>query len=244
LATLAAGTLGALASTELKRLVTYLVVASVGTQLSAVGLFTEQGLAAAIFYIIHSTFLTAALFLMAGAIIHQRGALGGRLSAGPVMYQGRTLGLLFLVGAMSAAGLPPLSGFVSKALILAATPAALQAPVWAVILGTSFLLLVLLARVGSVLFWNLAGENPPQGPRPGPNASLMPAIALLAASVLMAVFAGPIDEFSRRTAAQLYDRDGMIQRVMGDRTPTPKTQDDMPPGPHGFVRRPGQEGPP
>ncbi|MEM9460095.1 MAG: monovalent cation/H+ antiporter subunit D [Myxococcota bacterium] len=244
LATLALGTLGALSATEFKRMVTFLVVASVGTQLTSVGLFTEQGLAAATFYIVHSTFLTAALFLLAGAIIHQRGELGGRLSAGPVMYQGRLLGLLFLVAALSAAGLPPLSGFVSKALILAATPAAWKAVVWTVVLVTSFLLLIQLSRVGSVLFWNLAGDDPPKGPRPGPNDSLVPAVVLLSFSVVLAAAAGPLDDFTRATATQLYDRDAMIERVMTDAQPPPKTRrGDPPPTPHGFARRPGQEAP-
>ncbi|MEX1362913.1 MAG: monovalent cation/H+ antiporter subunit D [Nannocystaceae bacterium] len=244
LATLVLGSLGALAATELKRMVTFLVVASVGTQLTAVGLFTEQGLAAATFYIVHSTFLTAALFLLSGSIIHQRGALGGRLSSGPPMYQGRLLGALFLVAAMSAAGLPPLSGFISKALILAATPAPWQAVVWTVVLVTSFLLLVQLSRIGSVLFWNLASDDAPKGPKPSPNTSLAPAVALLSLSVVIAVFAGPIDDFTRATAAQLYDRDTMIERVMTDAQPPPKTRKgDAPPTPHGFARRPGEEAP-
>ena len=245
MATLVVGTLGAMSATDIKRMVTFLVVASVGTQLTAVGLFTEQGLAAATFYIVHSTFLTAGLFLLAGAIIHQRGELGGRLSAGPVMHQGRALGLLFLVGAMSAAGLPPLSGFVSKALILAATPAEWQAPVWSVVLVTSFLLLVQLSRVGSVLFWNLAGDEPPLGPPPSPNTNMMPAVALLSLSVIIAVAGGPIDDFTRATAAQLYDSDVMIDRVITDSEPIPKTRgdDDGVPGPGGFARRPGQESP-
>lgn len=243
LATLVVGTFGALAANDIKRLVTYLVVGSVGTQLTALGQFTEEGLAAAVFYIIHSTFLTAALFLMAGAIIHQRGARGGRLSTGPVMYQGRALGLLFLFAAMSAAGLPPLSGFISKALILAATPPDMQVAVWLVILVTSFLILVQLARVGSVLFWNIASDDVPSGPRPGPNASLAPATILIAASLVLAVFAGPVDAFTRATAAAIYDREAMVQRVLTDDDPRAKTRDDPPDPPYGYVRRPGKDGP-
>jgi len=243
LATLVVGTLGALAATELKRLVTFLVVASVGIQVTALGQFTEVGLAAAVFYIIHSTLLMAALFLMAGAIIHQRGELGGRLSAGPVMHQGRVLGALFLLASMSVVGLPPFSGFISKALILAATPADLQAVVWSVVLGTSFLVLVQLARVGSVLFWNVGGRDVPEGPPPRPNASLSPAIVLLSGSVLLAVFAGPIDDFTREAAASIYDRDATFERVLRDDTPPAKTREDMPAGPHGHVRRPGEDAP-
>ncbi len=242
LATLGVGTAGVMAALDLKRLVTFLVVASVGTQLTAVGLFSEAGLAAAVFYIIHSTFLTAGLFLLAAAIIHQRGAIGGRLSSGPVMHQGRMLGMAFLLAAMSAVGLPPLSGFLSKALILAATPPEVRALVWAIVLTASFLTLVQLARVGSVLFWNVAGDAAPVGPAPRAIAALGPGIALLAASVLIAVAGGPLDRFSRATAAAIYDRDGMVERVLGDDEPVPKTRSDRPTSPSGFVRRPQAHG--
>ncbi len=241
LATLLVGTAGALAAREIKRLVTTLVVASVGTQLTAVGLFSEAGLAAAVFYVVHSTFLTAGLFLLADTISHQRGAVGGRLASGPVMHQGRLLGLVFLLAAMSAVGLPPLSGFLSKALILAATPPPVRAAVWAIVLGTSFVTLVQLSRVGSVLFWNVAGDAQPVGPRPRTIVSLGPGIALLAASVLLAIGAGPLHAFTRAAAASIYDRAGAITRVLADDDPLPKTRGQTPPTPGGFVRRPQQE---
>ncbi len=240
LATLLVGTMGVLASTDLKNTVSFLVVVSVGTQMTALGQFTEAGLAAAIFYIIHSTFLSAALFLMAGAIIHQRGELGGRLSAGPVIHQGPALAFLFLVAAMSVVGLPPLSGFISKALILSSTPAAMRPAVWGVVLVTSFLLLVQLARVGSVLFWNALGDDPPHGPPPGPNASLWPATFLLSASVLLAVFAGPIDAFTREAAASVHDRERMIERVLHPESSDAKAPNGLSEGSHGRVRRPGK----
>jgi len=223
LITLVAGSLGVLASTDLKKMITYLVVASVGTQVTAVGLFTESGLSAAVFYIAHSTLLTAGFFLLADAIIGRRGEMGGRLSAGPLIPHARTLAVLYLVAAMSTVGLPPSSGFIGKALILAAVPDAWQPVVWTVVLLTSFALLVQLARIGSVLFWNISSRDEPVPDVPSGVRSLAPAAGLLAASVVLALFAERLDVFSRATAAQIYDRQGYIERVMGDATPTPKT---------------------
>lgn len=223
LVTLAAGSLGVLAATDLKKMVTYLVVASVGTQVTAVGLFTEQALAAATFYIVHSTLVTAGFFLLADAITVRRGEAGGRLSAAPLMPQARPLAILYLLAAVSTAGLPPLSGFVGKVLILAAVPDAMQPVVWTVILLTSFLLLVQLARIGSVLFWNLSGSQDDDAPPPPSVRSLTPAAAMLAFSVVLALFGERLDVFSRDTAAQIYDRQGSIDRVMTDADPLPKT---------------------
>lgn len=223
LVTLVAGSLGVLAATDLKKMVTYLVVASVGTQVTAVGLFTEQALAAATFYIAHSTLVTAGFFLLADAITVRRGEAGGRLSAAPLMSQARPLAILYLLAAVSTAGLPPLSGFVGKVLILAAVPDAVQPVVWTVILLTSFLLLVQLARIGSVLFWNLSGSQDDDAPPPPSVRSLTPAAAMLAFSVVLALFGERLDVFSRDTAAQIYDRQGSIERVMTDAEPLPKT---------------------
>ncbi len=224
LITLVAGSLGVLASTDLKKMITYLVVASVGTQVTAVGLFTQPGLGAAVFYIAHSTLLTAGFFLLADAIILRRGELGGRLSAGPLIPQARTLAILYLVAAMSTVGLPPSSGFIGKTLILATVPDAWQPVVWGVVLTTSFALLVQLARIGSVLFWNLSGREEATAQVPPGVRSLGPAAGLIAASFVLALFGERLDVFSRATAAQIYDREGYIQRVMTDAVPTPKTR--------------------
>ena len=223
LVTLVAGSLGVLAATDLKKMVTYLVVASVGTQVTAVGLFTEEGLAAGTFYIAHSTLVTAGFFLLADAITIRRGEAGGRLSAAPLMSQARPLAILYLVAAVSTAGLPPLSGFLGKVLILAAVPDAVQPVVWTVVLLTSFVLLVQLARIGSVLFWNLSGAVDESRADPPSVRSLAPAATVLALSLVLAVFGERLDVFSRATAAQIYDRKGSIDRVMTDAEPLPKT---------------------
>jgi len=229
LVTLVAGSLGVLAATDLKKMVTYLVVASVGTQVTAVGLFTEQALAAATFYIVHSTLVTAGFFLLADAIALRRGEAGGRLSAAPLMPQARPLAILYLLAAVSTAGLPPLSGFIGKALILAAVPDAVQPVVWTVVLLTSFLLLVQLARIGSVLFWNLSGLRDDAEPAAPSVRSVGPAAVMLAFSAVLALFGERLDVFSRATAAQIYDRQATIDRVMNDAEPWPKTWPEQSP---------------
>ena len=233
LLTLVAGGLGVLAAADLKKMLTYLVVTSVGTQVTAVGLFTEAGLSAATFYITHSTLLTAGFFLLAEGIIERRGDAGGRLSAGPLVRQARPLAAMYLFAAMSTVGLPPLTGFIGKVLILVAVPEAWRGVVWTVVLITSFALLVQLARIGSVLFWNLSGadaeaeaESEPARPRGG---SLAPAAGLLSLTLVLTVFAERVDVFARATAAQIYDRQAYVERVMLDADPQPKTKPNTKP---------------
>jgi multicomponent K+:H+ antiporter subunit D len=66
------------------------------------------------------------------------------------------LGLMMLLGAASAAGLPPLPGFIGKLMVLQASAALPAGWVWSVVLAVGFLTLVGLARAGSILFWTCA----------------------------------------------------------------------------------------
>ena len=51
------------------------------------------------------------------------------------------------------AGLPPLSGFLGKVLLLDAGPVPPMGWIWAVVLGSGLLTLIALARAGSLVFW-------------------------------------------------------------------------------------------
>ncbi|QKT05073.1 monovalent cation/H+ antiporter subunit D [Ectothiorhodospiraceae bacterium 2226] len=199
LATLMLGMIGALAARGLRRLVAYMVVVSVGMLLTAAGLFTTLSMAAALVYLVHTTLVTAAMFLLVDVIARQRG--DDRLAPLPELRQPLLLGGLFFIGAVALVGMPPLSGFLGKFMILHAARGEAQVGwVWAVVLLSSLLGLVALSRAGSVVFWKTRGSV--EAPRAGWGA-LLPVIALLAASPLLVVFGGPVTAYAQATAAQL-----------------------------------------
>jgi multicomponent K+:H+ antiporter subunit D len=158
LATLVLAAIGALAATRLRGLVAYLVVGSAGTLLLAIGLGTQAALAAGLFYLVNSTLVAAAWFLLAERISVARGGVDAlqqaRLAGGWA-----PLGVGFFIAAVAVAGVPPLGGFFGKALLLqAAGETPLAAWVVALVLGSSLALMVALARAGAVLFWE-GGEG-------------------------------------------------------------------------------------
>src|SRR5690606_18275691 len=112
------GVLGALAAHSMARLVAYLTVSSVGTILAGVGLYTEGTLSAALYYMLHSTIVMAGLFLLVELIGAQRGDAQDRLRPATAVREPVLLGLLMIFGAASAAGLPPLPGFLGKLMML------------------------------------------------------------------------------------------------------------------------------
>ena len=210
-ATAIVGALGASAAQSLGTMTAYLTLISVGTQLIAIGAASESGSSAALYYLVHSTLVLAALFLLTDATAAQRGH--DRFERSSPVAQPALLGTLFLVGAASVAGLPPLSGFVGKLAILQATAVSPVMPLlWTVLLGTGLLAMVALARAGSAFFWKTTGKRALAAR--SSFARLAPAIAVLTCGVAIALFAAPILRFTDAAAEQLANRSAYAVRIL------------------------------
>jgi multicomponent K+:H+ antiporter subunit D len=220
LATLGVAALGALAATRLRVQVAYLVVVSAATLFIAFALGNAGTIAAGLYYLPHSTFTAAALFLVADLIRRRRFRAGERegheLAAA---LPGKTVpGLLFLLGAVAMAGLPPLAGFLAKATLLAAVPDAHVGVVWAAVLGSGLLVIIALVRSGIRLFWHVPGDDAPPVPDPDVPARPFETAAttlLLACAVAMSLFAAPLMRQADATAAQLLSPQHYLLDVRG-----------------------------
>ncbi len=220
LLTLVAGTLGVLGSRRLTSLVAYLVVVSVGTLLAGIGLFTVAGITATLYYLPHTTLITAGMFLLADLIARQRGAVADWFSPGPPMAPRvlPLLGVLFFVGAVASAGMPPLSGFIGKLLLLQAVPPEegiwLLIWLWTIVLLGGLAALIALSRAGSLLFWTTEGDMiATERQRLHPRL-IAPVILLLAMSVVMTILAAPICRYAEATAGQLLTPGNYIDAVL------------------------------
>ena len=217
LATLALGVFGVLASRCLRTQAAYFVVTSVGTMLAGVGLFSVVGLGAALYYLPHSTVVTASLFLLADMIASQRGKTGSMIEPTTAVSQPLLLGTLFFIAGAAVLGLPPLSGFIGKLLLLQASQhATLMAWFWAAILISSLLGLIALSRTGSTVFFKT--QAPASEQTQAHPLSLAAVVALLAISPLLVVFAGPVSDFTTATAQQLMDPMNYIGGVLEPQT--------------------------
>jgi multicomponent K+:H+ antiporter subunit D len=221
LVTLALGAIGALAAPHLRGVAAYFTVVSAGTVLVALALVSQAGMAAALYYMAHSSFAIAALFLIGGLIADQRGATGDRLAPGPALAQPGLLGLLLLAGALGIAGLPPLSGFIGKLLLLQASRGDAALWAWSVVLAATLLAIVCLTRAGSLMIWN-SGSGPSRA-SPARAADLAPALYLLACGVVMALYAAPIHRFTDAAAAQLLAPRSYIDTVL-QAAPAPRAR--------------------
>ncbi|MDX1298946.1 MAG: monovalent cation/H+ antiporter subunit D, partial [Pseudomonas sp.] len=204
LLTLALGVIGALAAVSLNGLLAYLVVVSVGTLLAGVAIGTEQALAAALFYLVHSTWVAGGLFLLADLIARQRGVKHTLLIQGAALQNPHVLGGLFFFGAIAVAGLPPLSGFFGKLLLLRSLEPGLEALLlWPVVLVGSLLTVIALSRAGSTLFWRVGQSQLDSAELD--YGRLLACMGLLSLSLLLVFCAAPLLSYVEATAAQLHD---------------------------------------
>jgi multicomponent K+:H+ antiporter subunit D len=219
ISTIAFGAMGALATKRLVPLIAYLVLISSGTLIAAAMLGTAA-LGGALYYLVHTTLAVASLFLIVHAIAEQRGARADRFGNGPPLAQPTLLGMLFLVGAIAAAGLPPLSGFIGKVLMLQGSG---QAPFagwfWTAVLGSGLLATFALARAGSSVFWKTHGAATGSSMAMGDRAG----VAVLAvAGTLLIVCAGGAARYSMATAQQLAQPRLYAGAVMGQAPVSPQ----------------------
>jgi len=216
LLTLAAGMIGILGARRLGRLAAFASIGSMGTLLIAVAVFTPQSSAAALYYAIHSTLAAALLFIVVDLVRERRSALGGALVPGPRMAQHGMVTALWFGAAIATAGLPPLSGFIGKLLILDATRDMADVwLIWGAVLATSLVAILGLAQAGSVVFWKVDTRDTGAHAAPQPALPLVAAFGLLAGIVALAVFAGPVMGYLEATAAQLHAPAGYIAAVLG-----------------------------
>jgi multicomponent K+:H+ antiporter subunit D len=222
LVTLGLAAFGALNAKRLSELVAYLTVASVGTMLTAYAAGGQAGLSAMLFYMVHSTFAVAAMFLLSELIAVARGDVGDGLRAGPRLAQTTALGVALLLAGAIIAGLPLSGGFLGKLMILQSlSDSPFAAWAWAVILAASLMTLIGLARAGSVMVWSSTASSSESARRVS-SKSLLPFGGFVGFSLLLVIFASPIKGYMNATAAQLVSPAAYIQAAIGntmDRAP-------------------------
>jgi multicomponent Na+:H+ antiporter subunit D len=217
--TMVTGVLGAVAHNEFRRILSFHIISQVGYMVLGLGLFTPLALAGSIFYIAHHIIVKTNLFLVSGVAWRLRGTfdlprLGGLCRTAP------GLSLLFLAPAFSLAGVPPLSGFWAKLLLIQSCLRAGEFLVAATVLLVGLLTLFSMMKIWGKAFWGEepSGERQPL-PRPlsGRDRVLYyaPMTALAALTVAIGLFAGPVLQLSAAAADQLLNPAGYLEAVLG-----------------------------
>jgi multicomponent Na+:H+ antiporter subunit D len=222
--TMLTGVLGAAAQFEFRRILSFHIVSQIGYMILGLALYTPLAVMGGIFYIMHHIIVKANLFLVSGAAYRLRGTYELR-ELGSLYRTAPGLSILFLIPAMSLAGMPPLSGFFAKFIIVRAGLEAGQYAVVGVALLVGLLTLFSMVKIWNEAFWKEApvpARVPPAAVTANPGhlvyyPLLIPIVGLAAITLLIGFWTEPFVVVATRAAEQLLDPGIYIEAVLGAR---------------------------
>lgn len=214
--TMVVGVFGAITQNDVKRILSFHIVSQIGYMIMGLGLFTVAGLAGAVLYIVHHIVVKTTLFLVAG-LIEERNATSDLSKLSGLARLEPLLGVLFLLPALSLAGIPPFSGFVAKVALIDAGVSARSYAIVAVSLAVSLLTLFSMTKIWANVFWGPHPEDPGRRTLTAPRRALMvgSTASLVILSLAIAVAAGPLYNLSARAAEDLIDPTNYVRSVLG-----------------------------
>jgi multicomponent Na+:H+ antiporter subunit D len=213
-ATMLFGVLGAVSRNFIRGILSFHILSQIGYMVLAIGLFTEYSIAAAIFYIIHHIIVKATLFMVGGvAVVINRSddleKTGGLWVVAPI------LGVVFLLQALSLAGLPPLSGFWGKYMIVVEGVRQGRWVLVAIALLAGVLTLFSMLKIWNGTFWRSAEGVPLRtGDRRWKYMTAV-TVGMAVLSVGIGLGAEFVLRVAHEAARQLVDRAGFIERLLG-----------------------------
>jgi multicomponent Na+:H+ antiporter subunit D len=222
LLTILSGGFGAFMQNNIRKVFSYLIICHIGFMLAGLGIYSTVALGGAIFYLVHDIVVKTNLFLVSGIIFKFRGTYSMRLLGGFYKEQ-PLLSLLMAIPLFSLVGIPPLSGFWGKLLLIQGAMDQSNILMIVFILLGSFLTLFVIARLWAEVFWKDA-QDLPKKPHIKYFDELKPLKrqAMLASMVFLSVLSLAIGfgaewvmQLALRIAENLMDPSPYIQAVLG-----------------------------
>ncbi|HWL12396.1 MAG TPA: Na+/H+ antiporter subunit D [Ureibacillus sp.] len=211
--TIIAGCIGALAHFDVKQIIIYNIVIAVGVILFGVAQMNETALEGAIFYLIHDMIIKAALFMLIGIVIYVTGTTNLRKMGG-LMQTYPALGWFFLIAALGLVGVPPLSGFIGKLLIVQGGFEAGNTWSSIFILASSVAVLLSVMRIFIYAFWGEQGKLSSDVQKSKYNTLFLPTVLLVVLSIFYGLGTEWLTPFMGDAAKLLSDPSIYTDAVM------------------------------
>jgi multicomponent Na+:H+ antiporter subunit D len=218
--TMFVGVLGAASQYDMRRILSFHIISQIGYMIMGLALYTPLAIAGSVFYIMHHIIVKANLFLVGGLVKRVGGSydirqVGGLVNAYPF------LGVLFLIPALSLAGIPPLSGFWSKFFVVKAALELHEYFIVFVALLVGLLTLYSMTKIWNEAFWkNDPGKCSGGKETPGLFSKknifmTIPIIMLALITLAIGFYPEPFFQVADRAAAELMNPQQYINAVLG-----------------------------
>jgi len=190
------GAILALTERNLKKMLTYIIIAEVGYMVGGAWLGNRIGMTGAILHIANDALMTLCVFLAVGNIVYKvKGAEFENLQ-GLFRKMPFTMGA-FVIGAMSMIGVPPTCGFFSKWYLISGAIQAGHYGFMVALLFSSLVNVVLFFRVFEICFYepfsdHHGHDHHPEPMDEAPVTMLVPLFIVAAILVLVGLYTGDI----------------------------------------------------
>ena len=213
--TMVIGGLGALAQSDVKRILSFHIISQIGYMLMGLGLFSVAGIAGAILFLIHNMPVKTVLFLVGGLIENDQGTSTLERSGG-VATRRPVLAALFAIPALSLAGIPPFSGFVAKLAVIGAAIAETSILVGVAALLAGALTLLSMAKIWLGVFWGPPAEEitPVTVDRRNQKTMLSATGLAVCGTLVISLLAGPLFDLSTRASEELKNPTVYVHQVL------------------------------
>jgi multicomponent Na+:H+ antiporter subunit D len=211
------GGLSALRTWNAKRMLAYSTLGQVGFILVAIGWGSELALVAAIIYIFNHAFIKSGLLMITGVLASRNPRHSANLNELMGAGKGLTaMSILYLVGGLALAGIPPLNGFMSKIALVRSGADVENWAILGIVVAGGLLTLLYVTRTWQLIFVKPAAAEPEhdehlhdqtgEHPHAAPHGdSLLAPALLICACILLGVFANPLVSVAQDTAAQVLN---------------------------------------
>ncbi|MBN2611660.1 MAG: Na+/H+ antiporter subunit D [Bacteroidales bacterium] len=213
--TMLTGGMSASAHYETRRILSYHIISQIGYMVMGLGIFTPLALAGAIFFTIHNMIAKTNTFLISGIISKMKGTFYLK-DIGGLYKQNPFLAVLFIIPAFALAGIPPLSGFFGKFMLIKAGLEDKHYVITTVAVFTGILTLYSMIKIWNEAFLKKQPDNAfnQSGKIKTGFIEVLPSVILGLVSILMGLFAATVFQYTLEAANQLIDPTIYIEKVL------------------------------
>lgn len=205
-----AGSIGAIYQKNLKQIVIFNIVISLGVMVCGTAILNESGIKGTILYAINDILLKAVLFIIVGIIIYICNVKNiqkcGLINKYPL------LGWTFFVTALCLSGVPPLSGFYGKALIIRGLVEDNQLFASVIVTLSGLVVFYSLIKIFLNVFYDNINKSLEY--KPLPFSLMVPVLSLLVIAIIFGLSSNYIDPFISQASNMITEPQNYINLVL------------------------------
>jgi multicomponent Na+:H+ antiporter subunit D len=215
--TMIVGGMAATSRYETRKILSYHIISQIGYMIMGLAIFTPLGIAGAIFFALHNMLAKTNMFIVSGLINRMRGTFSLK-EVGGLFRESPFLAVLFIIPAFALAGIPPLSGFFAKFILIKAGFEEGHYLITGIAILTGLLTLYSMIKIWNEAFLKkIPPEADGKASVPLSFSDLLPSIILGSATILMGIFAASLMDFTLQAADALLHPFNYIESIMSNK---------------------------